>query len=205
MKNQLIEVNTRYTDQPQPISHPLSWVTLSLFRRAHLIFWRNTSNMAALTQNILAAYIFGLILIPFAYIALGALGGFSPAFTLLTLPLLTISCGFLLYQYIWQKTLKNIRKIKLIGKLISWLLILSFLYLISNFTLQTRLEQIGLFASLYLSSSLLCLPFVLSRKTTLAKGLEHLPNWLTLSLILTISLLVTTTTCMYLVSTPKLF
>ena len=150
----------------------------------------------------LSACILGLALCPFAYIAIGALGGFAPAFSFLALPLLLASSGFLIYRFIWKRTWVRANKLLLLAEAGSWVLIVTFLGIVSGFTLQTRFERAGLFATLFLSVSLLCLPLVLMRNTALRERLGGLPDQFALPLLLVIILTAAGTMAVYLFQSP---
>jgi hypothetical protein len=62
------------------------------------------------------------------------------------------------------------------AEVVSWILIAGFLVVISNFTLQTKFERIGLSCTLFLVTTVISLPVVLMRRTALQARLRRLPN-----------------------------
>lgn len=126
----------------------------------------------------------GLVLSPYGYIALGALSAFAPAFSLLALPLLLTSSMFLLVRFVWHRTWQRPGKLLLLAEGASWLLTGAFLIIISGFTLQTGFERTGLYCTLFLACSLLCLPLVLLRKTAVRDRLAGVSDGLVLPLAL---------------------
>jgi hypothetical protein len=120
----------------------------------------------------LSACVLGLVLCPFAYIAIGALTGFAPAFSFLALPPLLASVGYLLYRYLLRQGRGSSNKLLVTTEIVSWILIAAFLVVVSDFTLLTRFERIGLFCTLFLVTTMVSLPIALINQTTLGKGLD---------------------------------
>lgn len=150
----------------------------------------------------LSACVLGLVLCPLAYIAIGALTGFAPAFSFLSLPLLFASTGYLLYRYLSKPGRASSSKWLMTAEMVSWILIIAFLVIVSDFTLLTKFERIGLFCSLFLVASLISLPFVLMRQTALRERLKRLPNSAILILLLVILLAAAGTMALYLQRVP---
>lgn len=150
----------------------------------------------------LAACILGLVLCPFAYIAMGALRGFAPAFSWLTLPPLLAGSGYLLYRFLSNRPRATTGKVPLLLELISALLIAAFLVIVSGFTLFSIVERVGLFCMLFLICTLLALPIVLLRKTALADRLARLQGKLSLGLMLLVLLAAIAATGLYLIRPP---
>jgi hypothetical protein len=115
----------------------------------------------------LSACVLGLVLCPFGYIAIGALAGFAPAFSFLTLPPLLASAGFLLYRFLSRPVEGISSNLLMYTEVVSWIVVVAFLVVVSKFTLLTRFEQIGLFSTLFLGASLVSLPGVIMRRTAL--------------------------------------
>ncbi|HEY3742274.1 MAG TPA: hypothetical protein VGL53_20630 [Bryobacteraceae bacterium] len=125
----------------------------------------------------LAACVLGVVLSPFAYIAIGALGGFGPALALVSLPPLLAAAGFLLYRFLSKPIVNSAPSgLLMAAEVVSWILIAGFLVVISNFTLQTKFERIGLSCTLFLVTTVISLPVVLMRRTALQARLRRLPN-----------------------------
>lgn len=150
----------------------------------------------------LSACILGLVLCPFAYIVIGALAGFAPAFSFLTLPPLLASAGYLLYRFLAKPGRGSSSQLLVLAEIVSWILIAAFLVLISGFTLLTSFERIGLFFTLFLVAALVSLPAVLIRHTALEQRLRRLPDVVTLLLLLAVLLVAVVTMTIYLLRTP---
>ncbi len=150
----------------------------------------------------LSACILGLALCPLAYIAIGALTGFAPAFSFLSLPLLFASTGFLLYRLLSKPGRPSSNKWLITAEMVSWILIITFLVIVSDFTLLTKFERIGLFCSLFLVTSVISLPVLLMFQTALRERLKRLPNGVTLILLLAVLLAAAGTMALYLQRVP---
>jgi hypothetical protein len=142
-----------------------------------------SENHAFLPASALAALVLGLVLCPFIYVAIGALGQFAPALSFVALPPLLISSGYLLFRFLGKpkEPASNSvwligRILSLIGEILSWFVIAAFLVIVSNFTLFTTFERISVLLKFFLLTSLFSLPFVLIRKTMLQQRLMQLPN-----------------------------
>ena len=150
----------------------------------------------------LAAFILGLVVCPFVYIAVGAPFTFKPAFSLLMLPPVLVGSGFLLWRFLSKPT-EHARNIPfLIIEGISWIAIVTFIILTSRFNLLTGLERFGLFCTFFLLASVSCLPLVLMRNTALEQRLRQLPKGVSLSALLIILALSGLAMIGYLLSTP---
>lgn len=132
----------------------------------------------------LAACVLGLVLCPFVYVAIGALAGFAPAFSWVSLPPLLVSSGYLLSRFLAKPKENASSHPQLMAEILSWSVIVAFVAVVSGFTLQTRFERIGLSLTFFLLASLLCLPGVLMRKTALQQRLGRLPNGVAKSVLL---------------------
>ncbi len=150
----------------------------------------------------LSACVLGLVLCPFAYIAIGALAGFAPAFSFLTLPLLLASAGYLLYRFLSQPASGSSSRLLVGVEMIGGFLIAAFLIVVSNFTLLTGFERIGLFSTLFLVATLVSLPAVLVRRTALEERLRRLPDVVALPLLLAVLLAAVVTMAVYLLRAP---
>jgi hypothetical protein len=131
----------------------------------------------------------GLILCPFAYIATGALSGFPAGFSYTSLPPLLLGSGFLLGRYLARPKESAAGGI-LLGALeaISWLVLVTFLYLVSGVNLSIGIERFGLACTGFLAASLVALPVLLLRPTRLETRLARLPRGLaTLALIVIVA------------------
>src|SRR6267142_212842 len=134
----------------------------------------------------LAACVLGLVLCPFAYIGIGALRGFAPAFSFLTLPPLLASAGYLLYRFLSRPAQGPSSALVVSAEVVSWLLIAAFLVAVSGFTLLTRFERIGLSTTLFLVAALISLPGVLMRRTALQQRLRRLPDVVAILLLVAV-------------------
>ncbi len=138
----------------------------------------------------LSACVLGLVLCPLAYIAMGALSGFAPAFSFLTLPPLLASTSYLLFRFLSKLGRGSSSKLLVTAEIVSWILTIAFLIVVSNFTLLSEFERIGLFCTLFLLSTLVSLPIALIRQTALEERLRQLPNTVAIFLLLVVLLLV---------------
>jgi hypothetical protein len=150
----------------------------------------------------LAACVLGLALCPFIYIAIGALAGFAPAFSFVALPPLLISCGYLLYRFLSKPSAPAPSGLGLVAELVSWMVIVAFVAIVSNFTLQSPFERLGLSLCFFLLASVLCLPIVLMRRTALQQRLMQLPSAAVTFLLLVVVLLSATMAAIYLSRAP---
>jgi hypothetical protein len=152
----------------------------------------------------LAACIVGLIVSPYTYIAIGALFQFSLAFSLVTLPPLLFSSGFLLWRFL-AKPKQGAMSIPMLGfELISWIVIITFLILISRFNLFTVFERAGLFCTFFLSASVLCFPLVSLRDAALNHRLIKLPRGITIAVLTIVLILSVLIAIIYQISSPRL-
>ena len=150
----------------------------------------------------LAACVLGLVLCPFAYVAIGALAGFAPAFSFLTLPPLLASAGYLLYRFLSKPAQGSSSTLLLSAEVVSWIVIAAFLVVVSGFTLLTRFERIGLSSTLFLVATLVALPGVLLRRTALQQRLRRFPDGVTLVLLLAVLVVAVVSMVIYLLRAP---
>lgn len=160
------------------------------------------ASVTNLPKAALAACILGLVLCPFGYIAMGALAGFTPAFSWLALPPLLASVGYLLIRFLARQGQGAASKLALLAELFSWTVIAAFLAVVSGFTLLTKLERIGLFATVFLAATLLSLLIFLLRRTALEERLKPLPLPLTLLVLLAVLLAAAVAMGYYLLHAP---
>jgi len=154
-----------------------------------------------LPATALAAFVLGWVLCPFIYVAIGALGHFfAPAFFFIALPLMLISSGCLLFRFLGKPKEPASSAAWLIAEILSWFLIAAFITVVSNFTLFTPFERIGVLFMLYLLASLLSLPIVLMRKTALQQRLMKLPNSVITLLLVLVASISVVITAVYLLS-----
>lgn len=125
---------------------------------------------------VLSSFIIGLLLTPLVYIAIGALGGFSMAFSLLSLPPLLGSMLFLLRRLVASSPAQGTAGRGLMAaEAVCWLLVGFFLLIVSGFTLLTTQERFGLFCVLLLLASVLASPWVLLRPSALVARVAQWP------------------------------
>lgn len=131
--------------------------------------------------RVLSSFIMGLALAPLGYIAIGALGGFSAAFAMLSLPLLLGSMLFLLFRLLPAASGPKPGGRWLVGlEVLGWLLTGLFLLVVSGFTLLTTWERIGLFCVVLLAASVLAAPVVWWRPCALVARVGQWPPKLVL-------------------------
>jgi hypothetical protein len=162
--------------------------------------FRRSENHSSLPASALAALVLGLVLCPFIYVAIGALGQFAPALSFVALPLLLISSGYLLFRFLGKPKEPASNGMWLIGEILSWFLIAAFIAIVSNFTLFTTFERIGVLLMFFLLASLFSLPVVLTRKTMLQQRLMKLSNAIIILLFVLIASISTTIVVIYLLS-----
>ncbi len=151
----------------------------------------------------LAACVLGLLLCPFAYIAIGALRGFGIAFTLITAPPLLASSGYLLYRFLSRPVQDGAsRPLFVWAEAVSWVIIAAFLVLVSGFTLMTGLERIGLTSALFLATTVISFPVVLIRRMALQERLMRLPSTAATLLLATVLVLAATAAAVYALRAP---
>lgn len=131
--------------------------------------------------RVLSSFIIGLALAPLGYIAIGALGGFSAAFSMLSLPLLLGSMAFLLLRLLPETPgPKAGRRWWMVVEGVAWLLTGLFLLVVSGFTLLTTWERIGLFCVVVLAASVLAAPVAWWRPCALVARVGQWPPKLVL-------------------------
>jgi len=148
----------------------------------------------------LAACVLGLAVLPFIFaVAIGSVvifrapGSVEPAFWLVMLVSLICS-GYLLYRFLSKPREQDRTQIvKILGwfmEALSWLVTASFVLLASFYPLNTTFERVCVSITYFLLASLLSLPIVLMRKTTLLqRRLMQLPKSVaTSALVLIVSI-----------------
>jgi hypothetical protein len=151
----------------------------------------------------LAACSVGLLLCPLVFIAGGALSGFSTAFSLVLLPPFLVSCGFLLRRYLAKPGAAVARQALLWSlEAISWLVVVTFLYLLSGVHLSRGGERFGVMCTSFLAASAAALPFLLLRPTRLETRVARLPRALSVVALVLILAVSTTAMIVYLTAAP---
>ncbi|MCX7097530.1 MAG: hypothetical protein NTV43_06435 [Methylococcales bacterium] len=150
----------------------------------------------------LSTCVLGLVLCPLAYISIGALTGFAPAFSFLTLPPLLASTSYLLFRFLSKLGRGSSSKLLVTVEIVSWILTIAFLIVVSNFTLLSEFERIGLFCTLFLLSTLVSLPIALICQTALEERLRQLPNTVAILLLLVVLLIAVVIATVYLLRMP---
>ena len=136
---------------------------------------------------LLTACLLGLWSSPWGYVAMGALFQFSPMASLFLLPPLLLGQGYLGWRYLVPLSGSTARS-RLLAEVPAWAAILFFLYVVSNFTLMTLFERLGLFSTIHLicvGLGLLSLPLGTSK---LEQRLRRLPNGVTAAVAVAILL-----------------
>ncbi len=154
---------------------------------------------------VLSAFMMGLSLTPLAYIGIGALGGFSAAFSVLAVPLSVCAMLLLLWRFLGRPRAQQATPAWLwVTEAAAWLVIGVFGLIVSGFTLFTPMERIGLFCVLLLVTSALSAPVVWWRPSALVACVLAWPS----RLVLAGALLVTAATMLFTViyvATPSRF
>jgi hypothetical protein len=151
----------------------------------------------------LASCAVGLILCPWVFIASGALSDFSTLASLVLLPPFSLSCGFLLRRYLARPGEAAARPA--LGRVlegIGWLVVVAFLYWISQANLLRGLERFGAVCSIFLAGSAAALPLLLLRPTRLEADVARLPQALSLVVLILILGVATLAMIAYLTTAP---
>lgn len=149
--------------------------------------------------TLLAACISGLVICPYGYIAFGALSSFPPAFSFIFLPPLILGSGFLFWRFLSKPLEKPTSTLLLVLEAASWIAIGVFLFYVSNFRLLTVFERIGLSCLFFLLASLISLPVVVFRETSLERRLAKLPSSVSIAALVVVLALSGTAAIIYLV------
>jgi hypothetical protein len=145
----------------------------------------------------------GLILCPFAFIAGGALSGFSATFSLVLLPPLLLACGFLLGRLLARPSEPAPREALLWSfEAMSWLVLVVFLYLVSGVNLTIGFERFGVVCTAFLATSVAAFPFLLLRPTRVEARLARLPRAPSMLILILIVAVATVSAIIYLATPP---
>lgn len=106
----------------------------------------------------LAALVAGLLLTPLSYVAIGMLGEFSIAFSLLFVPPLLLCEGFLLRRLLSRASERARSKLGVIAALAAWAYVAFFLTIVSGARLQVGWARLGALCMLWLVCSALAYP-----------------------------------------------
>jgi hypothetical protein len=196
--------------RPQPVVSTYGvWPLIALGWRHDARFEHERSRPGAmmsfrrLPAGALAACALGLILCPFAFIAGGALSDFSAVFSLVLLPPFLLSCGFLLQRFLARPE-ESVARQPLLWSLeaISWLVLVTFLYLVSGAKLLRGFERLGAVCTAFLAASAAALPLLLLRPTRLAMRMARLSQPLSILVLLLILAVSTFAMVFYLITPP---
>jgi hypothetical protein len=151
----------------------------------------------------LTACVFGCLLVPLCFLALGALREFKEAFAVVVLPPLWLSIGFLVYRYVWtQAPAGRISSYQLAGEGLSWLVLSAFVFLASGMRLLVGLERAGLCALFFLIGSAISAPLAFLRETPLRQRLSKVPSKVGVGLLGFLLLLAAVLSSIYLIRPP---
>jgi hypothetical protein len=151
----------------------------------------------------LVACILALVICPYLYIAIGTLFRFPPPITYLLLPFFLLGSAFLLWRYLSRPRDRLLRwRVLNAAEAASWVVLLAFLFFISDINLMPTNERVGFAGALFLASWAVCLPLAVIRKTDLERRLINLPNAVALAAAALILVLVGIDTISYVV-TPQ--
>lgn len=136
--------------------------------------------------TLLAPLVMGILTVPCIYISLDALSYFSRAFSLVALPPLGLSLGYLGWRFFRRPGSQPDR--------ITWkrmdglglCFVLFFSGVVSGYTLFSIRERLGLFSLLWAAASLAWLPVMIWRATSLQQRLQAWPRWASLGLLSTL-------------------
>ena len=121
----------------------------------------------------LSSSIIGLILTPLCYIIIGALTQFESDLCYWFLPAYSLGTLYLLFLYLDGRS-SSLKSIEILFEIISWVVILCFLYIISNYTLFSWYERVGLFSTFWLVLTVSLIPITVIKKTSIEKRLMRL-------------------------------
>lgn len=135
----------------------------------------------------LVACLLGLIVCPFAYIALGIRAEFSPTFYVVALLPFLLASGFLLWRYLSKPSERTMRRLPaLVAEGISWVVVARFLVVVSAINLVRGAERVGVAAQWFLAATAISLPIALTRRTALQRRLASLPKGIVVAALLSI-------------------
>lgn len=162
------------------------------------------SNRSYVTVG-LSACVLALPVVPYVYATVfGALLHFSSAFSFIMLPPFLSATGFLFWRFFSKPNRSARRAPVLFGEGISWLIVGTFLFLLTDFTLLTTLERFGLFSTVFSLTAVGCFPLVAMRGTTLELRLTQLPRVVRLAVFASVAVFTLTGAFVYL-ATPATF
>ncbi|WOI47648.1 hypothetical protein [Acidovorax sp. BLS4] len=155
--------------------------------------------MAYFPVVVLSSVVMGLLLTPMIYVAIGALSGFAMAFAFLSLPSLLACTLILSYRFLARPGVRESSRARFSAvESIAWLLVGSFLFVISDFTLLTLSERVGLFCTLLLIASFLAAPWMALRPCALVVRIAQWPKPLVLACSLSATVLLIMGSAIYL-------
>lgn len=153
----------------------------------------------------LASCILGLVVTPYVYLAMGAPLHFPLAFSLITLPPLVLSSGFLFWRFLSGPSQSKNGVTRRVLEAVCVLSTVAFLVVISNFSLFTGFERVGIFCASFLGVSACCLPVFLLRPTALEQRLQHLPRGSAMAIVVIVVGLSGVLAMVHLLASPELF
>ena len=133
--------------------------------------------MNRLPASALSAFGLGVVASPLPFILRGALGQFSPAFSLVTLPPFVAAGAFLLWRNLAASAPAPPRHPSLLAmfEVVSWIVVAAFIALLSGINLLTPFERVGAVCVSISITATLFPPIVLLRRTMLERRLARLP------------------------------
>lgn len=115
-----------------------------------------------------SACILAICLAPLGYIGIGALASFAATFSFVSLPPLAAAMIYLLYRYGVAPGSHNSRGVgSIVANAAAWMIIISFLWVVSHYNLFKPLERFGVLGMIYLSSLAASFPFSWIRRRRL--------------------------------------
>jgi hypothetical protein len=113
---------------------------------------------------------------PYVYIAIGAMHAFDVMVSIITLPPLLLSNGYLLRRYLARPAHSKCAWWACALEALCWAATVTFLIVVSNFTLLTTFERLGLTVTFFAIATIVCVPVVLLRATALQQRLTRVPT-----------------------------
>jgi hypothetical protein len=116
------------------------------------------------------------LLCPLFYVAIGVLAELKPLASLIISAVLFGGGGFLLWRFVWRRDGGGEGVLLYSVEAIIIVLISAVLFVVSNVTLLTDFERVGLLSLFFVLAFLIALPLVLIRQTALERQLRYLPK-----------------------------
>jgi hypothetical protein len=128
-----------------------------------------------LSHRLLAAMVLGLIVCPLVFVAIGGRRDLRPIFFAAASPPVLAATAFLLFRYLARPSVVPPRMASKILEVLSWVVVTTFLVVVSGVNLLVGIERVGASAGIFLVVSLVWLPILIKRRTAIEHRLARLP------------------------------